>query len=193
MVPDKSTSRLAAQDWVDAALEAATEGGLGAVAVEPLARRLGATKGSFYWHFADRSALLIAVLDAWLARTDRLIAQLSPITDPQVRLETLFGLVYEDETWAGLETDLLGRMGDPAVADVVEHATVRRVTFMADCLRGMGLSDEAATDGALQGYALWIGVLQLTTAVPATLPTPADRRRFEAATLVLLRNLYPGD
>ena len=39
--------------------------GLAAVAVEPLAARLGATKGSFYWHFRNRDAMLEAALQRW--------------------------------------------------------------------------------------------------------------------------------
>jgi AcrR family transcriptional regulator len=39
------------EDWARAALEAFSRGGLPAIAVAPLARRLGVTKGSFYWHF----------------------------------------------------------------------------------------------------------------------------------------------
>jgi len=50
---------------VDAALAAIAEGGLAAVAVVPLAERLGATKGSFYWHFPSREALVEAALAAW--------------------------------------------------------------------------------------------------------------------------------
>jgi AcrR family transcriptional regulator len=50
--------RLTRQDWIDAALEALETGGVPAVAVEPLASRLGVTKGSFYWHFKDRNELL---------------------------------------------------------------------------------------------------------------------------------------
>ena len=57
--------RLSPQDWIDAALAAIAAGGLAAVAVEPLAARLGTTKGSFYWHFASRDALLKAALANW--------------------------------------------------------------------------------------------------------------------------------
>ncbi|MGH3388225.1 MAG: TetR family transcriptional regulator, partial [Actinomadura sp.] len=42
-------TRLSRADWANAALEAIAEGGLAAVAIEPLATRLGTTKGSFYW------------------------------------------------------------------------------------------------------------------------------------------------
>ena len=52
------TSRtLSAADWSEAALVALARGGLAAVAVEPLAKELGATKGSFDRHFADRNEL----------------------------------------------------------------------------------------------------------------------------------------
>jgi AcrR family transcriptional regulator len=61
--------RLSASDWTAAALDALAAGGLAAVAVEPLATRLGTTKGSFYWHFTNRDALLRAVLERW-ERTD---------------------------------------------------------------------------------------------------------------------------
>ena len=58
-------SRLSAEDWALAALDVIAESGLAAVAVEPLARRLGVTKGSFYWHFPSREALLVAALERW--------------------------------------------------------------------------------------------------------------------------------
>ena len=67
-----STTR---QAWVNAAYGTFLTDGLAAVRVEPLARSLGATKGSFYWHFADRAELVRAVVDRWEAeRTDATIA-----------------------------------------------------------------------------------------------------------------------
>lgn len=57
--------RLSAEDWAQAALDMIAEQGVAAVAVEPLARRLGVTKGSFYWHFASREDLLQRMIDAW--------------------------------------------------------------------------------------------------------------------------------
>ncbi len=57
--------RLTAAHWEQAALDTLAESGLGAVAVESLARRLGVTKGSFYWHFPTREALIKAALERW--------------------------------------------------------------------------------------------------------------------------------
>ena len=57
--------RLTAQDWELGALDMIADLGLAAVAVEPLAKRLGVTKGSFYWHFSSRDALIEATLKRW--------------------------------------------------------------------------------------------------------------------------------
>src|SRR6266568_7036471 len=61
--------RLTRDDWIIAALGAIADGGLAAVGVEPLAARLGATKGSFYWHFENRDALLEAAIRRWEKET----------------------------------------------------------------------------------------------------------------------------
>src|SRR3954453_20888760 len=57
------------QDWIAAALGLLGRGGIDAGRVEPLAEKLGVTKGSFYWHFKDRDALHLAMLETWRAET----------------------------------------------------------------------------------------------------------------------------
>ena len=49
-----SNTKVGKDDWTRAALEVIAAEGVGGVKVEPLANRLGITKGSFYWHFTDR-------------------------------------------------------------------------------------------------------------------------------------------
>ncbi len=56
---------LDAAAWIEAAFDALAEGGIDAVRVDPLAKRLGVTRGSFYWHFKDREALHQAMLKQW--------------------------------------------------------------------------------------------------------------------------------
>src|SRR3954452_9786901 len=86
---------LAAGDWTEAALRALAHGGLAAGAVEPLAKSLGTTKGSFYWHFADRNALLAAALERWEERdTDLVIATVARGPDAATRLRALLHLVF---------------------------------------------------------------------------------------------------
>lgn len=61
----KKTPKLGRAEWIEAAFRTLTESGVSSIRVETLARRLGVTKGSFYWHFKDRTELLEAVLDKW--------------------------------------------------------------------------------------------------------------------------------
>ncbi len=58
-------ARLSADDWVSAALDVLVSDGIGAVKVLPLAKRLGVTRGSFYWHFENHEALLSRLLEVW--------------------------------------------------------------------------------------------------------------------------------
>ncbi|WP_207939028.1 TetR/AcrR family transcriptional regulator [Actinomadura darangshiensis] len=51
--------------WVEEGLRVLAEGGVDAVRVEVLAKRIGVTKGGFYGYFTDRGALLTGMLDAW--------------------------------------------------------------------------------------------------------------------------------
>src|ERR1041385_3058034 len=61
--------RLDKNQWLRATRLALLTGGPDAVRVEPLARELGVTKGSFYWHFGDRADLLEALLVEWEEET----------------------------------------------------------------------------------------------------------------------------
>ena len=81
---------LTAADWAEAGLQLVAESGLGALTVDALARRLGVTKGSFYWHFRGRSELLAATLDCWEQRTTtESIKGLNAVPDARRRLELM--------------------------------------------------------------------------------------------------------
>lgn len=56
--------------WLAAGLDALCETGPAALGAEPLARRLGTTKGSFYWHFEDVPAYSAALLARWQAAAE---------------------------------------------------------------------------------------------------------------------------
>src|SRR4051795_9600081 len=51
--------------WIEEGLRALGVGGPDAVRIEKLAQTLGVSKGGFYWHFDDRRALLLEMLDSW--------------------------------------------------------------------------------------------------------------------------------
>lgn len=77
------TNRLSRDSWLQRALEVVREEGVQNVRVERLARGLGVTKGSFYWHFRDFDELRDSILDYWDARyTDVVVENRRLIDDP---------------------------------------------------------------------------------------------------------------
>ncbi len=162
--------RLSASDWTAAALDALAEGGLAAVAVEPLATRLGATKGSFYWHFTNRDALLTAVLERW-ERTDTedVIAYVEAEPAGPARLRALIAGAVGTRTGesARVELALQATAGHPLVAPVLARVTRRRMEYLAAQFGEMGFPpDEAGRRGQL-AYTSYLGLAQLAHATPA--------------------------
>jgi AcrR family transcriptional regulator len=171
--------------WVDAGLAALGDKGLGAVAVETLARQLGVTKGSFYWHFPSRDELVAAVLARWEQRgTDDVIAGLLAIADPRRRLMALFRAVSRAPA-AGRVLEALEASDHPAVAPVLARVTARRLEFIAACYRQLGWPRARAQHRALLAYAAYVGLLQLGRTAPRALPARSDEYvRHLVATLV---------
>ena len=171
--------RLTAQDWADAALTAMGEGGLAAVAVEPLAARLGTTKGSFYWHFANREALIEAALDRWEQRsTEAVIAGLESEPDPEKRLRRLLSEASELAAEDPLEVSLLATAGHPRVAAALRRVTERRVGYLAELFAQLGFAPDEGRRRALLAYTGYLGHTQLAHAVPETLPAGEEGRRY---------------
>lgn len=62
--------------WLGAAYDALLEGGIDAVKILQLAKRLGLSRTSFYWFFEDREQLLDALVARWREKnTGNLIAR----------------------------------------------------------------------------------------------------------------------
>lgn len=163
--------RLTADDWAEAALEVMAAGGLDAVAVEPLAQRLGTTKGSFYWHFSNRQALLVAALEAWeRLHTAAVITEVEAEDDPARRLRRLLRLVLPHSREDRIEIALLASARDPLVAPVMQRVTRARVGYVAEQYRALGCPAEEAGQRALLAVGVYLGHLQLEHAAPGILP-----------------------
>jgi AcrR family transcriptional regulator len=170
-VATERRGRLSADDWAQAALTALTEGGLVAVAVEPLAARLGATKGSFYWHFGSRDDLIRAALERWERQnTDRMIALLEQRGDPRSRLADLLTRVMGSAGQSMLEAQILAAADHPLVNDAVRRVIDRRVGYLVSALEEAGLDPGQATARAILLYTAYAGHDQLAARVPGALP-----------------------
>ncbi len=169
---------LTAEDWASAALEVIAEQGVDAISVEGLARRIGVTKGSFYWHFDGRESLVSAALALWEQRATReIIDRLSVEPDPAVRLERLFAETFGGGAWSALDVAVLARVDDPTVREVVHRVTRARIDFLELAYRQLGLTPSRAARQARFAYAAYMGHFQLQRA----LPDDASITRFDRA------------
>jgi AcrR family transcriptional regulator len=180
---------LSVEAWAEAALDALASGGLDAVSVEPLARRLGVTKGSFYWHFANREALLKAALALWERReTDETIAGVAELADPYERIVRLFKQANSSYRAGRLYLSLAAASDDPAVGAVVQRVSARRLAYLHDCYLALGLREHDARLWSTFAYATFIGNQQVHRDTPDQFPTGSDFREYFK---LMLRTLIP--
>jgi AcrR family transcriptional regulator len=145
--------------WVHAALQALAAGGPDAVRIENLAVSLGVSKGGFYWHFADRRALLEEMLDTWeKTGTEDTIARVaSHPGDARAKLQKLFDITSSPE---GLAMELAVRdwsRRDGDVAGRLRRADNRRMEFVRS-LFGQFCADEVDVEvRSMMSYSMVIG------------------------------------
>ena len=146
--------------WIEAALAALAAGGVAAVRVEVLARRLGVTKGSFYWHFRDRDELLAAIIEHWEAEdTHAIIQQVDEHGGgPQERLRTLW------KTAAGtaqrLDPEVAIRewgVRDRQVGTAVRRVDDQRMRYVRGLFAELGYENPEAEVRSFLVYSLLIG------------------------------------
>jgi AcrR family transcriptional regulator len=181
MVNLKTTpAKLGRQDWIQAGLTVLSESGVEAVRVEPLAKMMQVTKGSFYWHFKDRQDLLTALLEEWVKLgTSIVIEEMDQLAaDPQTKLLRLFEIAVEN---AGLPDDRVEKAirawanNDPNVAALLAQIDQQRLDYTQECFLQLGFSPQAALVRARMAYYTLV-VGELAT----TIPTNLEERLAEA-------------
>lgn len=181
--------RLSAEDWANAALDQIAEQGLSGLAVESLARRIGVTKGSFYWHFPSREALLQSALERWeKIEQETVFGQLEAIADPRERLRALFRLVASEVRSHIIYSELLKALDHPLVKPVIERVSKQRLDYLTASYRQAGMGRADAINRARLSYAAYVGFLQLSL----QLHQPRlDHEEFEAYVDHVMSTLIP--
>ena len=149
--------QLSAKDWLDQGLKALAERGFTALKAEPLAKAMGVSRGSFYWHFADIGAFHAAILKHWREiAAEQVIANLEAVSkhdDPlAVLLRQTFGgrLVLEHavRTWATV---------DPLAQSAVQAIDRRRLSYVESLFKRTGLPPDVARARAQIFYWAFLG------------------------------------
>ncbi len=170
--------RLTVIDWEEAALEVIAEQGVDALAVEPLARKLGVTKGSFYWHFGSRDELLYSALKHWLDEESRMVEQIRAIENPRQRLIDLFRLAAQEHPSHKLLSALFQAQGDETIAHLLEQISAQRLASLSEAFAQLGMSQEEAHHRSLLAYTAYVGFLQLVRKSHGVKMTPEDFEQY---------------
>ena len=143
------------------------EQGVGGLAIEALARRLGVTKGSFYWHFKNREALLEAALNRWEADDTRTLeTHIDTAGDnPRERLGALFRWVSGETRPHRIYAALLQALDHPQVKPMMTRVSRRRMDLLEVAFKQAGLPSEHARHRARLTYSAYVGFLQLNVAL----------------------------
>ena len=138
-----------------------------ALAAEPLARDLGTTKGSFYWHFKDVPDFQSAVVKHWQGQAfARILAALEDKGGAEQRLRRFGKEILSDShdpamrAWA---------RSDASVAKAIAQVDAERLTYLTNLLRHLGIKND---DFAQSLLAALVGL-------PAITNKTAANRSFE--------------
>ena len=173
---------LTRKGWVDAATELLVDQGIDSVRVDVLARSLGVTRGSFYWHFKSRPELLASVLATWReAATEQVTARFERrSTEPAVLLRELITLPFRGRSAArAARVELAIRAWarrDEMARQAVDEADASRIAYHAQLFSSLGFTIAEARMRAFVLYGYEVAESLLYRQGSAAQRT--DRRRF---------------
>jgi AcrR family transcriptional regulator len=161
---NKEASNLTRQDWIQHGLRHLAEAGVEAVRVEPLAKLMGVTKGSFYWHFKNREDLLEAILQEWVnLQTANIIKQVEATeSDAKTKLLYLFELTIQDD---GREENAIRAWAtnNAKTADILARVDRQRLEYTKDLFLQIGFTQLEAKVRAQMAYYSLVGEFTVGT------------------------------
>ena len=151
------TDQLSTKDWLDQGLKTLAKSGFTALKAEPLAKAMGVSRGSFYWHFADIGAFHAAILKHWReVSAEQIIAALEASAEEDNPLSLLLNRAFGTKpslekavrSWATI---------DPKARAAVLAIDRRRLDYLEHMLRQAGLEAETAAARAQILYWSYLG------------------------------------
>ena len=152
-------SRLTSEKWLSAGFDALVQHGPQALKAETLARQIGTTKGSFYWHFKDVDAFHADMISLWAAQAVTSFAvHMAAEPTPPLQLRSLGKPPTPSHplTDPAIESALRAwGATNHTVANVIADVDAQRIAHLAAALRQLGVTDP---DFALLIYSARIGL-----------------------------------
>ncbi len=151
-------AKLGRQDWLAIGLKTLEGSGIEAVRVEPLAKLLKVTRGSFYWHFKNRDDLLEAILQEWEIRnTESIIQEVEAVDpDPGKKLLNLFEIAARDDNYLEKAVRIWG-VHDARALAAIRRVDQRRLDYLQNLFLQFGFSNTEAKVRARIVYSVRLG------------------------------------
>lgn len=166
---DRSPAPLTRAEWLVVAIRIFIAEGVDAVRVTRLAGELDVTRGSFYWHFADRDDLISAIVEFWARKNTAAVASaVDGIEDLAAGILALFD-TWIDPGVFDPRLDLAIRewaRRDPAIHKAVENADARRIAAISALYGRCGYGKEEAFIRARVIYFTQVGYYALAVKEP---------------------------
>lgn len=138
--------RVSAADWIDTAMRLLAREGVDAIRIDRLCTDLKVTKGSFYWHFPNREALISAIARDWASRrpqsTFEAIRSLKAA--PREKLYRLFDLYWRDDIVRFDRAMRAWALSEPAIRKAVIATDREMLAFVAGLLQDIGHTKDDA-------------------------------------------------
>jgi AcrR family transcriptional regulator len=166
-----ATAKLGRQDWLAIGIKILIDQGIESVRVDPLAKLLKVTRGSFYWHFKNRDELLEGILLEWETRnTQSVIDRLEGLdSDPNTKLLSLIAIAAADDN--RLEKAVrVWSFSDTRAAAAIAQADRQRLDYLERLFSQLGFSAIDAKVRAQVVYSIRLGWFVMAAATD-----PADR------------------
>jgi len=180
-----SRTRLSVDDWVQAGFTVIADAGLKALTIDRLCRQVGATKGSFYWHFADLNAYRRALVESWAAVRDFDREHFDSLGElpPRERLAAMMAALAAPRHWTLERAMREWARSEPTVAAAVAESDRRVATAVRQAFVDDGFDADDARVRAHATFAAGIGFLHLSGPHPEGVDSvdsvdEADRTRF---------------
>jgi AcrR family transcriptional regulator len=165
--------RLDRYDWLMQGIETLRRSGIDAACIEPMARSLGVTKGSFYWHFKDRGDFLDRLLEYWETEmTDKIADHVAhALGEPKKQLLALLEHIVNEEINRYDAAVRAWALYDARAARVVRRVDERRLSYLCQLFIDIGFSPEQADIRSRMSYFYVVG--EYSASVPE--PTREER------------------
>ncbi|MGB0958696.1 MAG: TetR/AcrR family transcriptional regulator [Halocynthiibacter sp.] len=151
--------------WLQAAFDLFKRKGIDAVKVMPLAKALGMSRSSFYWHFSDRDALLTALIKRWENKnTGNLITQTEAFAESIAEAMLNVFDCWLDEALFDADLDLAIRnwaQNDPNLKSRVQAADTARIAALTQMFLRFGFSQNQSETRAHTVYYTQIGYISM--------------------------------